>query len=173
MGRRRRQDPLRHRQGHACPARVRATAPVPPTHRGCIRQGGPAYKGHRLYRFAMDRKPGEMNGDGFKGMRHIRAMAIDVGSALGGYSEVGNRRWFEPVMLCGFRISDHPASRSNVPGAGCEATARTLLRALALTCLIVSGGAPAQSTSAIAPASSGTSPRCAGAAMSDAVSANL
>src|ERR1700737_918140 len=174
MGRRRRQDPLRHRQGHACPARVRETVPgPPPTHRGCIRQGGPAYKGRRLYWFAMDRKPGEMNGDGFKSMRHMRAMAIDVGSALGGYSEVGNRRWFEPVMLCGFRISDHPASRSNVPGAGCEATARTLLRAVPLTCLIVSGGAPAQSTSAIAPASSGTSPRCAGAAMSDAVSANL
>jgi predicted lipoprotein with Yx(FWY)xxD motif len=30
-----------------------------------------AYKGHPLYRFANDKQPGEMNGDGFKGMWHV------------------------------------------------------------------------------------------------------
>ncbi|TKC89204.1 hypothetical protein FAZ69_09550 [Trinickia terrae] len=30
-----------------------------------------AFKGHPLYRFAKDTKPGEMHGDGFKGMWHV------------------------------------------------------------------------------------------------------
>jgi predicted lipoprotein with Yx(FWY)xxD motif len=30
-----------------------------------------AYKGHRLYRFSKDAKPGDMNGDGFKGVWHM------------------------------------------------------------------------------------------------------
>src|SRR5260370_28969788 len=64
------------------------------------------------------------------------------------------------------------ASRRNLSAMERQATARTLLRALALTCLIVSGGASGQSTRPIAAASSGASARCAAAAMSDAVSAH-
>lgn len=30
-----------------------------------------AYRGHRLYRFAKDAKPGDKNGDGVKGLWHI------------------------------------------------------------------------------------------------------
>ena len=29
------------------------------------------YKGHPLYRYAKDTNPGDMNGDGFKGMWHV------------------------------------------------------------------------------------------------------
>lgn len=60
-----------------------------------------------------------------------------------------------------------------LPDAGWQAAARTLLRALALTCLIVSTGALAQSTRPITPASSGTSARCADVATSDPVSADV
>jgi predicted lipoprotein with Yx(FWY)xxD motif len=30
-----------------------------------------AYKGHRLYTYSKDEKPGDMNGDGFKGVWHV------------------------------------------------------------------------------------------------------
>jgi hypothetical protein len=73
-------------------------------------------------------------------------------------------------MLCGIRISDHPASRGTLPAAERQATVWTLLRVLALTCLIVSMGAFAQSTTPIAPALSGTSARCVKPATSDTVS---
>ncbi len=79
------------------------------------------------------------------------------------------------MMLCGVRISDHPASRSTQPAAGWQASARTLLRAFAfaLTCLFVSTGAHAQSTNPITPASSGTSVGCADVATSDTVSVDV
>jgi len=77
------------------------------------------------------------------------------------------------MMLFGFRISDHPASRSTLPAARWQATARTLLRALALTCLIVSTDALAQSTRPFEPDSSGISSLCADAAKSNAVSADV
>ena len=76
-------------------------------------------------------------------------------------------------MLYGSRLAVHPASRSTLPAAGWQATVRTLLRALAFTCMIISGGAFAQPTSPIEPASSGTSARCTDAATSDAVSADV
>ena len=92
---------------------------------------------------------------------------------VGAIQKPGTRRWFEPVMHYGFRIAVHPASRSTLPAAGWQAAARTLLGALALTCLVVSMGALAQSTSPIAPASSGPSAGCADAATSDTVSADV
>jgi hypothetical protein len=60
-----------------------------------------------------------------------------------------------------------------LPAAGCQATARTLLCACALTCLIASMGALAQPTSPITPASSGTSPGYADPATSDTVSVDV
>jgi hypothetical protein len=76
-------------------------------------------------------------------------------------------------MLYGFRIVVHPSRRSTLPAAQWQVIAPTLLRALAFTCLIVSGGVLAQPTSLIAPTSSGTSARCTDDAMSDAVSADV
>lgn len=73
------------------------------------------------------------------------------------------------MMLCGARISDHPASRSTLPAAAWQASARTLLCALALTCLFVSMGAHAQSTNPITRASSGPSAGCADVTTSDTV----
>jgi hypothetical protein len=70
-------------------------------------------------------------------------------------------------------MSAHLTSRSSLPAAGWQAAERTSLRTLVLTCLIGSSGALAQSTSPIAPASSGMSAGCAGAATSDAGSADV
>jgi hypothetical protein len=77
------------------------------------------------------------------------------------------------MMFCGARISDHSASRSTLPAAGWQAVARTLLRAFAATCLFVSMGTLAQSTSPITLTSSGTSDGCADGARSNTVSVDV
>jgi hypothetical protein len=77
------------------------------------------------------------------------------------------------MTFCGFGISNHPVRRRTLPAAGWRTIARTLLHGLALTCLIVSMGAFAQSTSPIAPASSGTAAECANAVASDTVNADI
>lgn len=59
------------------------------------------------------------------------------------------------------------------PAGSWQASARTLLCALALMCLFVSMGARAQSTNSITPASSSTSAGCAGVATSDAVNVDV
>lgn len=79
----------------------------------------------------------------------------------------------EPMMPCGVRLSDRPASRSTLLAAGWQASARTLLCALALTCLFVCMGAEAQSAKPVTPASPGPSTECADAATSDTVSVDV
>ena len=70
------------------------------------------------------------------------------------------------VMSRGFRIADRPASRSTL-------TARALLCALVVTCLVVSTGAHAQATKPISPALSGTSAECTHAATPDSASTDV
>src|SRR5579859_6896447 len=102
---------------------------------------------------------GAIASHGDRRMQHARA----------GVQKQGNQRRFEPMMLCGARISDYPASRSTLPAAAWQVSARTLLCALALTCLFVSMGAQAQSTNPITRASSGPSAGCADVTTSDTV----
>ena len=77
------------------------------------------------------------------------------------------------MMPRGTRISDYPASRNALPAAAWQATARTLLCALALTCLFVSMSAFAQSTNPATPALSDTSAGCADVVTSDTVSVDI
>lgn len=77
------------------------------------------------------------------------------------------------MMPCGVRIFDHPVSRSTLPAPGWQARARTLLCALALTCLFVSMGARAQSTQPITPASLETLAGCADVPTSDTLSVDV
>lgn len=77
------------------------------------------------------------------------------------------------MTLRAIRLSSHPVRRRMLPAAGWRAIARTLSCVIALTCLMVSMGALAQSTSPIGPASSGTSAGCAEAATSDTVNADI